>query len=162
MDQREVWESAKDVRSDGQVKNDYDFGKQNEQLVFENIRAKSKYMIESQDEFGVMSGYRPDCFVLVSGMWLPADIKFMVPFIKELDFKQKQVEFLMGIGGIFIIGNSRAYGFISAKRIFDTGQLIPAESSKLKKDSYRALVEKWYEWDNKNINWVINKNYEKY
>jgi len=139
------WEKARDKRTNDEVVADYNFGKINEIIVFENINLP-KFWIDNKDELGKVSEYKPDCFMLIKNRWFPVEIKYTSVNLKYIELKKNQCDKLTKINGLYLQATPLGYVIVSAK-LLKKSPLV--ENSYCNKPCYRYTPNKWNKWNKK-------------
>lgn len=134
------WEYAKDGRSENQIKKDYTFGKKNETQVLEASGFRF-FLVNSKDEFGTLSDYVIDAFVLVQGHWWPVEVKYTPYKLDYVELKQNQARSLADIGGLYLQDCKQGYFIINAHKMMRDGEYT--EESYCNKPCYRVEVKEW-------------------
>lgn len=144
------WGYARDQRTDEQVLKDYQFGKQNELLVFQNLPFTHKFLINQSDNFGSLQDYQPDGFIFHRGQWWPIEIKFSLVELTYVELKVNQCDRLAWIRGIYIQATPTRVSF---NKTWEVAAKCEKRIGYCNKECYLINTPAWISW-NKKINFI--------
>jgi len=133
---------AQDVRTDQKLKEDFDFGKEYERKVFDQLLCK-KFLV-NDDKFRTLSPYAPDCFIQYKGVWYPVEIKYSQKELTYVELKKNQADYLAEINGLYLQSTPTKYTLLDCRDIINRCMVVTGYCNK---PCYRYSTPMWNTWN---------------